>query len=195
MVDPIKPSIDVDEDRRRFLASCGRFAAVTPPAMTLLLSTSMSSDAIARSGGRRTQSSYAYRKDEEEKPRRVLIVDDNKRQRELAAEELRRADFQVVEASLGEEALELMKQGDPFLALVTAIHLPGLITGWQLAERGRNLQPTLAVIYAASYDSRAHVVVKGSLFVDQEYRPNQVAMAVRAITGLRGNPGIQAASL
>jgi hypothetical protein len=27
-----------DEARRRFLAKCGRFAAVTPPAMTMLLS-------------------------------------------------------------------------------------------------------------------------------------------------------------
>jgi len=40
------------EDRRKFLISCGRFAAVTPPAMTLLLSTSLTSDAIAHSGGR-----------------------------------------------------------------------------------------------------------------------------------------------
>ncbi|WP_442893717.1 hypothetical protein [Bradyrhizobium sp. AZCC 1699] len=38
------------EDRRKFLISCGRFAAVTPPAMTLLLSTSLTSTAIARSG-------------------------------------------------------------------------------------------------------------------------------------------------
>jgi len=40
------------EDRRRFLLTCGRFAAVTPPAMTLLLSTSLTSDAIARSGAK-----------------------------------------------------------------------------------------------------------------------------------------------
>jgi hypothetical protein len=38
------------EDRRKFLISCGRFAAVTPPAMTALLSTSLTSTAIARSG-------------------------------------------------------------------------------------------------------------------------------------------------
>lgn len=37
--------------RREFLASCGKFAAVTPPAITLLLSTSMSSTATAASGG------------------------------------------------------------------------------------------------------------------------------------------------
>ena len=38
------------EDRRSFLKSAGRFAAVTPPAITLLLSTSLTSDAIAGSG-------------------------------------------------------------------------------------------------------------------------------------------------
>jgi hypothetical protein len=40
-----------EEDRRKFLMTCGRFAAVTPPAITLLLSTSLTSDAIAHSGG------------------------------------------------------------------------------------------------------------------------------------------------
>jgi hypothetical protein len=38
-------------DRRKFLAACGKFAIVTPPAMTMLLSTSLTSTAIARSGG------------------------------------------------------------------------------------------------------------------------------------------------
>jgi len=42
---------EVDADRRKFLATCGRFAVVTPPAVTLLLSTSLNSDAIASSGG------------------------------------------------------------------------------------------------------------------------------------------------
>ena len=40
-----------DADRREFLATCGRFAVVTPPAITLLLSTSLNSTAIAGSAG------------------------------------------------------------------------------------------------------------------------------------------------
>jgi hypothetical protein len=39
------------EDRRNFLATCGKFAIVTPPALTLLLSTSLNSTAIAGSSG------------------------------------------------------------------------------------------------------------------------------------------------
>ncbi|HKT77660.1 MAG TPA: hypothetical protein VJQ78_13060 [Sphingobium sp.] len=38
-------------DRRRFLQTCGRFAATVPPAVTIMLSTSLSSEAIAKSGG------------------------------------------------------------------------------------------------------------------------------------------------
>jgi hypothetical protein len=51
-----EPSVDVgtplDDDRRKFLAACGKFAVVTPPALTMLLSTSLNSRAIAHSGGR-----------------------------------------------------------------------------------------------------------------------------------------------
>ena len=37
--------------RRDFLKKAGRFAAVTPPAITLLLGTSLNSKAIAKSSG------------------------------------------------------------------------------------------------------------------------------------------------
>jgi len=46
-----RTEIDGIEDRRKFLAACGKFAVVTPPAITLLLSTSLSSPAVAGSGG------------------------------------------------------------------------------------------------------------------------------------------------
>jgi hypothetical protein len=39
-----------DEDRRAFLQTAGKIAVVIPPAMSLLLSTGMSSTAIAASG-------------------------------------------------------------------------------------------------------------------------------------------------
>jgi hypothetical protein len=40
-----------DLERRNFLAVCGRFAVVTPPVIGVLLSTSLTSTAIATSGG------------------------------------------------------------------------------------------------------------------------------------------------
>ena len=38
-------------DRRKFLSTCGKFAIVTPPAVTMLLSTSLNSTAVAASTG------------------------------------------------------------------------------------------------------------------------------------------------
>ena len=46
------PQNEADADRRKFLASCGKFAVVTPPAITLLLSTSLNSTAVAGSSGK-----------------------------------------------------------------------------------------------------------------------------------------------
>jgi hypothetical protein len=43
---------EIIDDRRDFLKKCGKFAVITPPAVTFLLSTSMSSKAIAASSGR-----------------------------------------------------------------------------------------------------------------------------------------------
>jgi hypothetical protein len=46
-----KLGADCEEDRREFLKSCGRFAAWTPPLVTVLLSTSLTSNAIGKSTG------------------------------------------------------------------------------------------------------------------------------------------------
>lgn len=42
---------EADASRREFLKKCGGFAVITPPAVTFLLSTSMSSKAIAVTSG------------------------------------------------------------------------------------------------------------------------------------------------
>ncbi|WP_148287893.1 hypothetical protein [Rhodopseudomonas sp. B29] len=49
----VGPVDELDADRRKFLAACGKFAVVTPPVLTVLLSTSLSSEAVAQSGGGR----------------------------------------------------------------------------------------------------------------------------------------------
>jgi len=42
-----------DQARRDFLKKAGKFAVLTPPAVTVLLGTSMNSPAVAQSGGTR----------------------------------------------------------------------------------------------------------------------------------------------
>jgi hypothetical protein len=57
--DQSTPDLEAN-DRRRFLAACGKFAVVTPPAMTMLLSTTLTSTAIARSGGGSNKGNNGY---------------------------------------------------------------------------------------------------------------------------------------
>ena len=46
-----KDSSSAREARRRFLAACGKFAAVTPPTITLMLAAAERSYVAAQSGG------------------------------------------------------------------------------------------------------------------------------------------------
>jgi hypothetical protein len=52
-MDQLDPRETLGQDRRQFLAKYSKLALVAPPAITLLLSTSMSSPAIAQSSGGR----------------------------------------------------------------------------------------------------------------------------------------------
>lgn len=56
-----KTSNQTDLARRAFLESCGKFAVVTPPAISLLLSTSLASPAVAASGGGTSSSAASGR--------------------------------------------------------------------------------------------------------------------------------------
>lgn len=47
-----QPETNRNEQRREFLKTVGKAVLVTPPAMTILLSTSLDSEAIAASGGK-----------------------------------------------------------------------------------------------------------------------------------------------
>jgi hypothetical protein len=51
-IEPIETNVGQSEDdRRSFLKNCGRFAVAVPPVVTMLLSTSLTSPAIAQSTG------------------------------------------------------------------------------------------------------------------------------------------------
>jgi hypothetical protein len=52
---------DADEDRRNFLKSCGKFAAITPPALAVLMSTTLRAQA---SDGRYRKPSHKHHFDD-----------------------------------------------------------------------------------------------------------------------------------
>ena len=81
----------------------------------------------------------------------VLVVEDDARVREVAADTLRDAGFQVVVARDGPEALALLGRLEPVDLLFSDIVMPGGMTGIELAQAARRLRPDLPVLLATGY--------------------------------------------
>jgi DNA-binding response OmpR family regulator len=124
----------------------------------------------------------------EEPPVRILVVEDDPLIREFIVEALREEGFDVIHASNGEEALAWCKRRIADV-LVTDIRLPGKVDGWQIAERCREHDPSLPVIYATAFSPVEARPVSGSLSLHKPYQPEDIIKAVKALCGRhRGSP-------
>ena len=63
--------------------------------------------------------------------------------------------------------------------LVTDIRLPGQVDGWQIAERCREHDPGLPVIYATGFSPVEARPVPGSLTLQKPCQPDRIVRAVR----------------
>ncbi len=104
----------------------------------------------------------------------ILVVEDEGIVREMVCMDLADAGFEVLEASTGDEALRLFSErcdGDDAVGLLfTDIRMPGLLDGWDLAEKARDLAPTLGVVYASGHVTEPNRAVPGSIFLRKPYR-------------------------
>jgi CheY-like chemotaxis protein len=78
----------------------------------------------------------------------ILLVEDEWLVRGEIAEALRGAGWEVLEAGSGERAVALLQSGQHIDVIVTDIQLAGALSGWDVAEQGRELQAAMPVIYA-----------------------------------------------
>jgi CheY-like chemotaxis protein len=72
--------------------------------------------------------------------------------------------------------------------LITDIQLPGKIDGWQIAERCREHDPDLHVIYASGFPPVAARPVPGSLAPQKPYHPDDIVRAVQEAGAFRSTP-------
>ncbi len=115
---------------------------------------------------------------------RILVVEDDMMVREMVSEALRDAGFEVVEAPDGASALEVCSRGE-LDALLTDIRLPGPISGWDVAEKCREGDPLLPVIYATAMSNVPPRPVPGSRWCNKPYTPEQIVACVQAATKAR----------
>ncbi|MDH2356308.1 response regulator [Bradyrhizobium sp. SSUT18] len=111
---------------------------------------------------------------------RILLVEDDPLIREFMVEALLEEGYHVVHAANGEDALAWCGRRVVDL-LITDVKLPGSVDGWQIAERCREHDPGLPVIYATGFSPVAPRPVPGSLILQKPYRPEDIVRAVRRV--------------
>nr|WP_249817296.1 response regulator [Bradyrhizobium sp. 179] len=118
----------------------------------------------------------------DERPVSVLLVEDDPLIREFVVEALRDAGYHVIHASTGEEALAWCKRHAADV-LVTDIRLPGDVDGWQIAERCREHDPDLPVIYATGFSPTTPRPVPGSRTLRKPFHPDEIVRMVKELGG------------
>ncbi|HEY0444892.1 MAG TPA: ATP-binding protein [Allosphingosinicella sp.] len=86
----------------------------------------------------------------------ILVVEDHDGLREYSTSVLRELGYQVLEASEGGAALELLKARQDVQLLFTDVVLPGL-NGRQLADEALRVRPELKVLFTTGYTRNAIV--------------------------------------
>jgi CheY-like chemotaxis protein len=118
---------------------------------------------------------------------RVLLVEDDAGVRSLAERVLTRLGYRLRSAASAEEALELLARDlEPIDLLVTDLVMPGM-SGRELAETLRTLQPGLKVLFTSGYASD-QVMRRGATqptgnFIEKPFAPEELEQAVRRVLG------------
>ena len=125
-------------------------------------------------------------------PACVLVVDDDPRFREFVSTTLRRGGYRAVEASTGEEALDLAERERP-AAVVLDVHLPG-ISGHEVCHklgRAGDRPPVLFVSgeRVEAYDRVAGLLVGGDDYLVKPFAPDELLARLHALfRRLHGRP-------
>jgi DNA-binding response OmpR family regulator len=113
----------------------------------------------------------------------VLVVEDEILLREMIAEELRDAGFDVLEAADGDVASRFLLADGRIDVLFTDIRLPGRLDGWAVAQLAREHRTALPVIYASGYTVDRSAVVPDAIFLDKPYQPSLIVATIRKLVG------------
>ena len=113
----------------------------------------------------------------------LLLVDDEPQVRTIAAIQLKRLGYDVLQAEDALEALSILDRSPAVDLLVTDIGLPGGMNGLELAAAVRNRNPEIPVLYISGYsDGRSSETAENDVdaqFLAKPYDKLALAAAVR----------------
>jgi DNA-binding response OmpR family regulator len=120
----------------------------------------------------------------------ILVIEDEYFLQADLEQVLADAGFATDIVSSGEEALTLLMDGTKRpSALVTDVFLAGRLTGWEVAKRIREKDPSFPVIYVTAYDRDWPVYgVPNSIVIPKPFAPAQLVTAVSNLLNARTPP-------
>jgi CheY-like chemotaxis protein len=110
----------------------------------------------------------------------VLVVEDEPLILMEIEETLIGAGYSTHAARSGEDAISLLELNREYHGLITDVNLGGGKTGWDVAQRARELHPDLPVVYVSGHggaDWSARGVPK-SIFIQKPFAPAQITTAI-----------------
>ena len=115
----------------------------------------------------------------------ILLVEDDEAVRDFAAESLRQLGYEVFEAATGKKALQLLKEKNLQVDLVFTDLIMPEVSGWELAEKLKEISPKTAVLYTSGYTDD-HIIKNGVLeqgihFVNKPFSFHALAKKVREV--------------
>jgi DNA-binding response OmpR family regulator len=112
----------------------------------------------------------------------ILVVEDDHLVQSLVEESLTDGGFEIVIASSGENAVELLDASEgKYRALVTDINLePNKLNGWDVARHAREIDSSFPVVYMTGkdVDDWASKGVPNSIMLAKPFAPAQLVTAV-----------------
>jgi signal transduction histidine kinase/ActR/RegA family two-component response regulator len=124
-----------------------------------------------------------------ERPRRqtVLVVEDDSALRKLMMKVLEGAEFQVVEAKDGEQAVEICKSSVERIDIVVSDLAMPKLTGLQLKEIAAGVRPTAKFLlisgYAEDVVEDPAILRADTNFLEKPFLPDELILKVRQILG------------
>ena len=115
----------------------------------------------------------------------ILIVEDQAEVRALVRRVLRECGYMILEASGGDESLELLRgYAEPIRLMITDVVMPGM-TGVRLADEAKRIRPETKVLFMSGYTHTEFglegVLREGVEFIQKPFTPESLAAKVRAV--------------
>jgi CheY-like chemotaxis protein len=114
----------------------------------------------------------------------VMVVEDDDRVRVLSVEALKDLGYSVIEAPGPAQAIAMLEAGQPVSLLFTDVVMPDM-SGRQLVDRARVIQPKIKVLYTTGYTRNAIVhngtLDPGTYLLSKPFSVEELAFKVRRV--------------